>query len=226
MRPAAIRPEVREHEGEPVPGLPEALPSGEAILWQGAPEWRLLALRAFHLRGIAAYFAALAVFRAGTMISEGAAPSSVAAGVAITLLLGAVPVAILAAVAVLSARSTLYTLTDRRLVMRVGIALPMTLNIPFDVVGSAAARIQPDGMGDLVLSVLPPHRMSWVALWPHARPWRVARPEPMLRSIPDARGVAGLLSRALAAHAAQPVPSLATAGASQAGTAGPAVAAA
>ncbi|TPG58544.1 PH domain-containing protein [Roseomonas nepalensis] len=226
MRPAAIRPDVREHEGEPIPGLPEALPTGEVILWQGAPEWRLLARRAFHLRGIAAYFAALAVFRAGAMISEGADGLSVAGGVAMTLLLGAVPLAILAAVAVLSARSTLYTLTDRRLVMRVGIALPMTLNVPFGVVASAAARIQPDGMGDVVLAVLPPHRMSWVALWPHARPWCFARPEPMLRSLPDARTVAGLLSRALAAHASQPVPSLAAAGAAQAGPAGPAVAAA
>ena len=226
MRPAAIRPDVREHEGEPIPGLPEALPTGEAILWQGAPEWRLLARRAFHLRGIAAYFVALAAFRAATMLSEGADGLAVAGGVAVTLLLGAVPIAILAAVAVLSARSTLYTLTDRRLVMRVGIALPMTLNIPFDVVASAAARIQPNGMGDVVLAVLPPHRMSWVALGPHARPWCFARPEPMLRSIPDARTVAGLLSRALASHASQPVPSLASHGAAQAGPAGPAVAAA
>lgn len=226
MRPAAIRPEVREHEEEPVPGLPEALPTGEAILWQGAPDWRLLARRAFHLRGLAAYFAVLAIFRAGTTLSEGAGILHALGGAALTLLIGAAPIAILAAVAVLSARTTLYTLTDRRLVMRVGIALPMTLNIPFDVVGSAGARIEPNGAGDIMLSVLPPHRISWVALWPHARPWRYARPEPMLRSIPDARAVAALLSRALAAQAAQPVPSLVAAGAAQPGATGPAVAAA
>ncbi|MFC0389436.1 photosynthetic complex putative assembly protein PuhB [Muricoccus vinaceus] len=226
MRPAAIRPEVREHEGEPIPGLPEALPPGETILWQGAPDWRLLARRAFHLRGLAAYFAVLAAFRAGTTLSEGAGIVSAFGGGSLTLLIGAAPIAILAAVAVLSARSTLYTLTDRRLVMRVGIALPMTLNIPFDVVASAGAKIQPNGAGDIMLSVLPPHRISWVALWPHARPWRFARPEPMLRSVPDARAAATLLSRALAAQAAQPVPSLAAAGATKAGSAGPAVAAA
>ena len=33
-------------------------------------------------------------------------------------------------------------------------------------------------------------------LWPHARPWRVSRPEPMLRCVPDAAGVAQLLSQA------------------------------
>jgi hypothetical protein len=225
VRPAAIRPEVREHEGEPIPGLPERLPAGEAILWQGGPDWRLLARRAFHLRGIAAYFAILAAFRGAAMVAEGAGLAAVAGGVALTLLLGAVPVAILATVAWLSGRSTLYTLTDRRLVMRVGIALPMTLNIPFEAVGSAAARIGPDGAGDVVLGILPPHRISWVALWPHARPWRFARPEPMLRAIPDAATVAGLLSRALAAQAAQPVPSL-RGDIAEAGSAGPAVAAA
>ena len=29
-----------EHEFEPVPGLPETLPEGESMLWQGKPGWR------------------------------------------------------------------------------------------------------------------------------------------------------------------------------------------
>ena len=226
MRPAAIRPEVREHEDEPVPGLPERLPQGEAILWQGAPDWRLLARRAFHVRAVGIYFGLLAAWRAASMLSEGAGAGAVAGGVTLILLLGAVPVAILAALACLSGRTTLYTLTDRRLVMRVGIALPMTLNIPYDVVESAAARLQADGTGDVVLRVTPPHRLSWIALWPHARPWHFGRPEPMLRCIPEAGTVAALLSRALAAQAAQAVPALSLPEAARGGAADPAVAAA
>ena len=39
-----------EHEFEAAPGLPEALPVNERILWQGAPTASLLAVQALHLR--------------------------------------------------------------------------------------------------------------------------------------------------------------------------------
>ena len=47
---------THEHEWEAAPGLPSALPPGERILWQGAPDWRSLAVHAFHVRKIALYF--------------------------------------------------------------------------------------------------------------------------------------------------------------------------
>ena len=46
-----------EHEFEAAPGLPEPLPRGERLLWQGRPDWRQLALHAFHVRKLAFYFA-------------------------------------------------------------------------------------------------------------------------------------------------------------------------
>ena len=48
-----------EHEFEAAPGLPEPLPAGERILWQGAPDWRALAVHVFHVRKLAAYFAGI-----------------------------------------------------------------------------------------------------------------------------------------------------------------------
>ena len=200
---------IREHEGEPVPGLPERLPDGETILWQGAPDAALLGRRAFHLRGIALYFAVLALWRGAVLWPEGA--GAVVTGVALILLLGAVPLGILSIIAQLSARTTLYTLTERRLVMRVGVALPLTVQIPYALVATAAAKLEADGSGDVVLTLTPPDRVSYVALWPHARPWRLGRPEPMLRGLRDAATPAGILARALAAGAAQPVPALPTA---------------
>ena len=51
-----------EHEYEPIRGLPGQLPPGETITWQGAPEWRALARRAFGTRIVAGYFAVLAAW--------------------------------------------------------------------------------------------------------------------------------------------------------------------
>ena len=46
-----------EYEFEAAPGLPEKLPEGEHIIWQGAPDWKQLALQAFHVRIVSIYFA-------------------------------------------------------------------------------------------------------------------------------------------------------------------------
>ena len=39
------------------------LEPGERILWQGVPDWRLLAIQVFHVRAIAIYFAVLLGWR-------------------------------------------------------------------------------------------------------------------------------------------------------------------
>ena len=41
--------------GDRLGGLPSRLPPGERILWQGRPDWRVLARRALHVRGLAFY---------------------------------------------------------------------------------------------------------------------------------------------------------------------------
>jgi hypothetical protein len=199
---------IAEHDGEPIPGLPGPLPAGESILWQGAPEWRGIARRALFVRGIALYFALLAVLQAGSLAAQGAGALEMTAGAGLLIVLGVVPVALLLLFAALSARTTLYTITSRRIVLRVGVALPMTVNIPYVLVDQAAVAYHADGTGDLVVRLVAPHRVSWIALWPHIRPFRVARPEPMLRALKDADVAAQVLSRALAAAASAPVPAL------------------
>ena len=58
-----------EHEFEPAFGLPEPLPQGEHILWQGAPDFTDMAIRVFHLRKAAIYFAVLIASRAASSSS-------------------------------------------------------------------------------------------------------------------------------------------------------------
>jgi hypothetical protein len=55
-RSMTIQSHGHEHELEPQYGLPERLPAGEHILWQGSPDFRTVALRIFHLRKVALYW--------------------------------------------------------------------------------------------------------------------------------------------------------------------------
>ncbi len=50
---------------------------------------------------------------------------------------------ILSLLAYLIARTTIYSITSRRVVMRFGVALPMTVNIPFKAIRSADVAAQP-----------------------------------------------------------------------------------
>ena len=198
---------MREHDWEPVPGLPERLPEGERVLWQGAPDWRILARRAFRIRMLAAYLGVLWLWLAASTVT-GAPSWHAAAMVGGNLGLALVALGLIAQFSWLTQRSTAYTITNRRLVIRFGIALPLTVNVPFAMVASAGLRADKDGRGDIALSLLPARRIGYLVLWPHVRPWRLARTEPMLRALPDAIQVAQILSRALAASATQTAPSL------------------
>jgi hypothetical protein len=185
-----------EHEFEAAPGLPEPLPPGEKLLWQGSPDWRLLARRAFHVRKLVAYFGALLVLRAGLAYRDGATLLEAARSTLGPAVLAGIALALVLLMAWLSARGTVYTITDKRVVMRIGIVLTLTFNIPFKRIAAAGLQLDAGGTGDLPLTLLGPDRIAFLHLWPHARPWRLGKPEPMLRSVPQAALVARVLTEA------------------------------
>jgi hypothetical protein len=132
---------VSEFDGEePVPGLPEKLPPGEQLLWQGSPRWTSLARHAFHTRKVAVYFALLILWRVAEDATSGIDRATMLRGCGWLALLGATVYALLTILAFLCARGTVYSLTTRRLVIRHGIALPMSVNVPFAIIGSAHLR--------------------------------------------------------------------------------------
>ena len=218
-----------EHEFEPQHGLPERLPQGERILWQGSPELGPIMRRVFHLPIVAVYFAVLLGLRASHVLPQA---HSFADGLALMgppLMLSAVALSTLAVLAWLTCRTTVYTLTNQRVVMRIGIVLTLTFNLPLSRLQSADLKRIDTDRGDIALALSGSDRIAWLHLWPHARPWRLARPEPMLRAVPRAAEVAQLLSQAWsevhgaqgAASASRPaksqdvsLPGVATAGAS------------
>ncbi len=194
-----------EYAVEEIPGLPERLPAGETILWRGAPRWSVLALHVFHVRAVAVYFAILAAWRGFVTVWEGGGVGQAAFAIAILIAVGAVALGVLTLLAVLVARTTIYTITTKRVVMRYGVALPKAINIPFTIVGEAALRLNPDGTGDIPLTLTGSDHIAYVHLWPHTKPWSFNPATPMLRGVPQAETVASVLAGALKAAVAPAV---------------------
>lgn len=204
MKAANLTPPGDDHDFEPAYGLPEKLPARERLLWQGSPDWKRMTRSALHVRGLAVYFAVLIVWRGANTLAGGGGALDALAAMAWLLPLAALAIGTLVGLGWLTARTSVYTVTDRRVVMRVGIVLTVTFNLPYSAIDAASLHHNADGTGDIALALNDEAQIAYVHLWPHARPWHVKRTQPMLRALPQAREVAALLAGALAASAGIP----------------------
>lgn len=178
---------MSEYDNEPVRGLPEELPEDEHIIWQGAPEWKKMVATALHIRLAVLYFALIAA----VSVLRGDAATAITMVVATVIVTGFL---ILFAYGV--DRTTVYTLTNKRIVLRIGVALNKCINIPLSEIETADLKLLPGGSGNIVLTLKGLPRMGYLMLWPHVRSLRFVRPQPMLRAIPDANKVARALFNA------------------------------
>lgn len=189
-----------EHDFEVSPGLPEPLPAAEKMLWQGSPDWKSTAINVFHVRKLAVYFAIILAVRAATELSNGGSVGDALMSATWLLPLAFAALAMITYFAYLTARTAVYTITDRRVVMRVGIVLTLTFNLPYARIASASLRKYSDRTGDIPLALMGNDKIAYVHLWPHAKPWKLGQPEPSMRCVPNAEKVATILSQAWSAH--------------------------
>lgn len=185
------------------PGLPEPLPAGETLLWQGSPDWRELARRPFRVRLVALWFAGICAWLLVSGLYRGESLASLASGIALTAAGGAVATGVMAALAYATARSTLWSITTKRVLIRFGIALPVDMNLPFVRIRSAGLALDdgPAGeeTGTIALELVAEERVTWGIMWPHVGPSPKGRTRPALRAVPRAREVARLLGDAVTA---------------------------
>lgn len=194
---------MRKHDHEPVPGLPEDLPQGEAMLWRGGPDMVSFALHVLHARAIAIYFIVMGTWQSAVIIHDGGTIYEATMSAVWYVGLCAAVLAIVYGYAWLVSRTTIYTITNCRVVMRFGIALPMIVNLPLNRIESADLLHRSEDVADLSIATQRNGRPSYLLLWPHVRPWLIRRPEPSLRCVRDGAKAAKVLSSALAAESGQ-----------------------
>jgi len=184
---------------EPIRGLPAQLPKGEQLLWQGAPDWKSLAVHAYHVRKVAAYFALLMVWRIGMGLYNGHSPVDMAVSCLLLLTLGTIAVGVLSFLAYLNARSTVYSITSARVILRHGVAVPLTMTIPFRLIDTAALKTHRDATGDIAFKLPAQERIGYLISWPHVRSGKITHTQPSFRSLADGQRAAEVLGAALAA---------------------------
>lgn len=187
---------MREIRVKPVHPLPEPLPEGERILWQDSPAWRPYSRRVFQVARIAFYFLILVCWVAVSAYLDTGDRSA-----ALRSLTWAAPPALgvlglLALIAWFYARSTVYTITSRRVVIQSGLAVPSAVNLPFSKISSADMQTYRDQTGDIELS-MSGQRLLYSMLWPNVRLLRLKRTTPVMRALRRPEAVAETLGQAL-----------------------------
>lgn len=187
-----------EHDYEPVPGLPGRLPEGEMILWQGAPSSAQVSRRIMKTRWIAGYFAVLVIWNVSAGIYDGRMVSEILFSSGALAILCGMAIALLEAFAWGVQKTTMYTITNKRVVMRIGVALSATFNLPFTRIVSADMREDKNGCGDIALTLAPGDKLSWLVFWPHVRGFRKGALIPQMICLKDVAIAGNVLSAALA----------------------------
>jgi Bacterial PH domain len=192
-------------------GLPDHLPEGERLIWQGKPDWKHLAIGAFHIRKVVIYFVAIIVGQGVYKLLHGATSLEAVKSIPIIAALGLIACSMLLAWAFASAKTSHYTLTNKRCLMKVGLALPVIINIPFRQVDGVAFATTSGTCGNICFKTAGETRLAYLMLWPHCKPWHMAKPQPAFRDIPDVELVAQKLAFALGgqmpiAETSNPVP--------------------
>ena len=191
---------MTEYEDEPVEGLPDFLPEGETMVWQGRPTVAAMARRVFFIPHLALYFGLLIAGHTVYRLMEGASVAQVMgtfvwqAGLAATVLV------LLAWLARSYAASVMYTLTSERLVIRSGVALPMMVNIPIEQITAADMRVYRDGTGDIVLTPVADRKLHWVLLWPNVSAWYSRPVRPLLRGLAEPHRAADAFAAVASQH--------------------------
>ena len=181
------------HEFEPTFGFPESLPASEKVLWQGSPCAWLIARRIFFLPHLFFYFLTLSCL-ALILNSEVLTLKDLFIKFLSYMSLGMVAIFLLLAISYFISSTTVYSVTDKRVVMRIGIVLNLSLNIPFSKIETAAYKEYPDKSGDISLNLVPDNKIAYLHLWPHCRPWFFSSPRPRLSCLKDAEVVASRLT--------------------------------
>jgi hypothetical protein len=185
-----------EHEFEAALGLPERLPRNEYVIWQGQPNWKQLAVDAFHVRKILLYFAVMVGLQLAHLLEGDTAALDIVKQIGTSVLLASLALGLLVWSAYLSGQATIYTLTNRRIVMRIGIVLSLTFNLPLKKIVSCDLMALKNQIGNIAIGISSDSPIGWLNLWPHVRAWRIHSPQPTLRCIANAEQVGQMILHA------------------------------
>ena len=176
----------------------DAIPEGESILWKGKPSFWGFSWYFFGLKLLAFYLIILSVVFAARLTVTDFFTAFVVDFLPF-LLSGILTSCILMALAKIQSQSSVYIITENRVIIKSGAALSFLISMPFKKIKAVNLQKRKGSLGTISFELNSGKRVPYISCWPSVRPWRFKNTEPAFSCIENVDEVATILRKSVMA---------------------------
>ena len=172
----------------------KSIPNKEKIHWIGKPSWASFGYQVFGIKYLIFYFILSALY-AVSQVDPVFTFFAFLVNFIPFLMSGVFAACILFVLAYLTASHTHYVITEKRIVIRTGVALVFLLNVPIKNIISIDKQRLAGGRGNLSFTAKSKKRIPFVSCWPSVKSGSFIEPIPAFRSISNIEEIGMLVTK-------------------------------
>ena len=172
----------------------DAIPDGESILWKGKPSLWGFSWNLFGLKWITFYLSILSVVSIARFFASDFHTAFYIDFLPF-FLSGIFASIILIGLAAIQAYSTVYIITENRVIIKTGAALSFLIRMPFKKIKEVNLQKRGASIGTISFELFSKKRVPYVSCWPSVRPWKFKKTQPAFSCVRSVDEVATILRK-------------------------------
>ena len=172
----------------------DAIPNGESILWKGRPSLWGFSYNLFGLKWITLYLSILSIVSVARFFASDFYTAFYVDFLPF-FLSGIFASIILIGLAATQTYSTVYIITENRVIIKTGAALSFLISMPFKKIKEVNLQKRGASIGTISFELLSEKRVPYISCWPSVRPWKFKRTQPAFSCIGSVDEVATILRK-------------------------------
>ena len=172
----------------------DVIPNGESILWKGRPSLWGFSWNLFGLKWITLYLSMLSIVSVARFFASDFYTAFYVDFLPF-FLSGIFASIILIGLAATQTYSTVYIITENRVIIKTGAALSFLISMPFKKIKEVNLQKRGASIGTISFELLSEKRVPYISCWPSVRPWKFKRTQPAFSCIGSVDEVATILRK-------------------------------
>jgi len=172
----------------------DAIPNGESILWKGRPSLWGFSWNLFGLKWITLYLSMLSIVSVARFFASDFYTAFYVDFLPF-FLSGIFASIILIGLAATQTYSTVYIITENRVIIKTGAALSFLISMPFKMIKEVNLQKRGASIGTISFELLSEKRVPYISCWPSVRPWKFKRTQPAFSCVRSVDEVATILRK-------------------------------
>ena len=172
----------------------DAIPNGESILWKGRPSLWGFSWNLFGLKWITLYLSMLSIVSVARFFASDFYTAFYVDFLPF-FLSGIFASIILIGLAATQTYSTVYIITENRVIIKTGAALSFLISMPFKKIKEVNLQKRGASIGTISFELLSEKRVPYISCWPSVRPWKFKRTQPAFSCVRSVDEVATILRK-------------------------------